>query len=62
MDDLFNWLQANNAQLWANYCALSDEWKQKLTFPAYCVAQYVKLSQLREFRETQLKDCKSGLN
>lgn len=62
MDELFNWLQANNAQLWANYCALSDEWKQKLTYPAYCVAQYVKLSQLREFRESHLGQHISGLN
>lgn len=62
MDELFNWLQANDASLWANYCALSDEWKQKLTFPAYCVAQYVKLSQLREFRQIHLEQHKAGLN
>lgn len=62
MDELFNWLQANDAQLWANYFALSDEWKQKLTYPAYCVAQFVKLSQLREFRGNHLEQHKAGLN
>lgn len=51
MDDLFEYLQANDAQLWANYCALSQEWRNRLTYPAYCVAQYVKLRQLREWRE-----------
>jgi len=62
MDDLFDYLQANDAQLWASYCRLSDEWRAKLTYPAYCVAQWVKSQQLREWRESMPNDRLSQLN
>jgi hypothetical protein len=62
MDELFDYLQANNDQLWANYCRLSDQWKAKLTFPAYCVAQFVKLQQLSELRGNMQGDQLIQLN
>ena len=62
MDELFDYLQANDAQLWASYCRLSEEWRAKLTFPAYCVAQWVKAQQLREWRENMQGDQLTQLN
>jgi hypothetical protein len=62
MDELFDYLQANNDQLWASYCRLSDEWRAKLTYPAYCVAQWVKTQQLREWRENMQGDRLTQLN
>ncbi len=62
MDELFDYLQANNVQLWASYCRLSEEWRAKLTFPAYCVAQWVKAQQLRELRENMPGDRLTQLN
>ena len=62
MDELFDYLQANDAQLWASYCRLSEEWRSKLTFPAYCVAQWVKTQQLREWRENMQDDQSIQLN
>ena len=62
MDELFDYLQANDAQLWASYCRLSEEWRKKLTYPAYCVAQWVKVQQLREWRENMPGDRLTQLN
>jgi hypothetical protein len=62
MDELFDYLQANNAQLWANYCRLSDQWRQRLSFPAYCVCQWVKLQQLSELRGSMQGDQSIQLN
>ena len=62
MEELFDYLQANDAQLWASYCRLSDQWRKKLTFPAYCVAQWVKAQQLRELRENMQGDQSIQLN
>ena len=62
MDELFDYLQANDAQLWASYCRLSEEWRKKLTYPAYCVAQWVKAQQLREWRESIPDDRLTQLN
>lgn len=62
MDELFNWLQDNDRDLAINYARLSDEWRKKLTFPAYCVAQWVKLQKLREWRESMPDDRLTQLN